>query len=388
MEFTRFSEAPDQFHKWTAVSTIAGALRKRVWFDMGYFKWTPNFFIFFVGPSGVATKSTSMNIGFDLLKEIPGINFGPSVASWQALVQAIGACNEEIITPTGEFVPMSAMNIALSELGTLIDPKNKDMVDVLVDLWDGKDDVWTKITKKDGEEFIVNPWVNMIGCTTPSWIAENVSDYFIGGGFSSRAVFIYAEQKRMRVAYPKELMKEYGDGLGKLKAELIKDLEAISESYGEYELSREAAEWGKAWYNGQDDSEEVMKNNKFIGHYSRRQAHSHKLAMVLAASRRNELVITKEDLIDATKELEVVEKDMQQVFGFMNREVEMVIAADVLDVVRKEKRIQKTALYRKFMRSISSGTFNKILDSLISSAVVKQVSINGLMLIEAIYDQK
>ena len=45
MHFTRTSEAPDAFHFWSGVGTIAGALRRRVWLDMRHFQWTPNFYI-------------------------------------------------------------------------------------------------------------------------------------------------------------------------------------------------------------------------------------------------------------------------------------------------------------------------------------------------------
>src|SRR5574343_321589 len=58
--FTADSESPDDFHFWTGVATIAGALRRRVWIDMRKFQWTPNFYIILVGPPGIATKSTSI----------------------------------------------------------------------------------------------------------------------------------------------------------------------------------------------------------------------------------------------------------------------------------------------------------------------------------------
>ena len=45
LEYTKYLEAPDSFHFWAGVSAIAGALRGKVFFDMGYFKWKPNFFI-------------------------------------------------------------------------------------------------------------------------------------------------------------------------------------------------------------------------------------------------------------------------------------------------------------------------------------------------------
>jgi len=75
-------------HFWTGVSTLAGALRRKVWVDMGYFKWFPNFYIILVAPPGIVSKSTTAGIGMSLLRQVPDIQFGPDVITWQALVQS------------------------------------------------------------------------------------------------------------------------------------------------------------------------------------------------------------------------------------------------------------------------------------------------------------
>ena len=61
--YSSASEAPDKFHFWTAVSTIAGALRRRVWIPQNYFDWTSNFYIILVAPPGIVSKSTTISIG-------------------------------------------------------------------------------------------------------------------------------------------------------------------------------------------------------------------------------------------------------------------------------------------------------------------------------------
>ena len=87
--YTSQSESPDLFHFWTAVSTIAGALRRQVWIDERFFHWTPNFYIIMVGPAGVVSKSTSARIGMKLLSQVEGITFGPKSMTWQGLTVAL-----------------------------------------------------------------------------------------------------------------------------------------------------------------------------------------------------------------------------------------------------------------------------------------------------------
>src|SRR3990167_1280617 len=95
-EWTKGSESPLQFHFWTGIATIAGALRGKVWRDEKTFRWSPNFYIVLVGPAGVAQKSTSMGLGMRLLEQVPGIHFGPSSATWQRLGQVMQESAEEI----------------------------------------------------------------------------------------------------------------------------------------------------------------------------------------------------------------------------------------------------------------------------------------------------
>lgn len=369
LKYTEHSEAPDKFHYWTAVSTLAGALRRRVWLNMGYFQWAPNFFIYFVAPPGIVNKSTTGGIGIDLLRELGYINFGPSAGTWERLIEKMTECGEEFALPDGSYMPMTAITLVISELGTFIDPKNRTQIDVLVDLWDGKQGVWTKSTKTSGDENIVNPWVNILGFTTPSWIAENLSDYFSGGGFMSRSIFVYAEKKRKLVAYPSTHLPE--DFLQR-RQNLIHDLDDIASLCGEFKMTPTAYDWGEDWYERHYSSKHThISSEKFAGYLARKQTHLHKVAMVVAASRSSDLQITEFDMIEAEKALYKIEVDMPKVFGHMNREKDTLLAAEVLAFIRKEKELPRQALYRNFMRTVGFDTFEKILRSLQQGGLIQ-----------------
>ena len=390
LEYTQHSEAPERFHFWTGVSAIAGALRRRVWIQMGYFQWTPNFFIFFVSPAGIVSKSTTAAIGMDLLGELPYIHFGPAAGTWQALVKKMSESGEEIPIPNSdEIMHMSAITIVASELGTFLDPRNREMIDVLVSLWDGKPGPWMKITKGDGEEIIKSPWINIIGCTTPAWVAENFTDYFYGGGLASRSIFVYAEKKRKLVAYPfRHLPSNFRDQ----QLALIHDLEIISNLVGAYTITEEALDWGEVWYeehNSKEPNKELL-GEKFSGYLARKQTHIHKLAMVLAAATKDELTITIKELELAHKYVTFLETDMPHVFGQMNRETEMIMAADVLQFLRNKngEDITQTRLYREFIKVMSYDTFERILRSLRNSGLIGQAQLGTSMVIKALKEDE
>jgi len=313
-DYAQHGEAPRRMYFWAGVSAVAGALRRKVWIDEAYFKWYCNMYIVFVAPPGIVSKSTTANVAMRLLKEVPGITFGPSVVTWQALVSAFTEVHE-LFPLDKEFIPMSALTIQSSEFGNLLQPDNKEMVDMLVHLWDGES--FEKKTKMAGDDMVVNPWINIIASTTPSWIAGNFPEYMIGGGFTSRCLFVFADKKEKLVAYPSQVVPEDH----RIKEQrLIADLTHIAQLAGQYKLSAGAREWGTWWYDYHYKNKPIdLDEGRFGGYLARKQTHIHKLAMVLAASQRDKLVIEADDLKLAAKMVTDLERDMPDVFGRIGR---------------------------------------------------------------------
>src|SRR6185312_5314669 len=310
------TEAPTLLHFWTGVSCIAGALRRKVWIDMKRFQWIANFYIIFVAPPGIISKSTTADIGMDLLKAVPGIKFGPDVVTWQALVGAFAA-NGESFEYEGEFVPMSALTLVASELGNLIDPQNRDMVNMYINLWDGRKSL-EKVTKTSGNDTIERPWINLLGCTTPHWIADNMPTATVGGGFTSRCVFVYADRKEKLVPY----VDEATNGADKEdRLALIQDLEHISTQLcGPYTLHPDARAWGHEWYRQMwSGDNQLFSDDRLDGYIARKQTHMHKLALIIAASLRDERIIMLEDIQLAERMLTSTEEGLPKVFSRIGR---------------------------------------------------------------------
>lgn len=354
MHYASFSEAPRHMHFWTAVSTIAGALRRRVWVDMAYFTWTPNFYIILVAPPGVVSKSTTAGIGMSLLRKVPDIKFGPDVVTWQALVTGFAESTMSF-EYQGEFHAMSALTIESSEFGNLLNPQDKEMVDLLVSLWDSKPGAFEKKTKGSGNDVVENPWINLIACTTPSWIAGNFPEYMIGGGFTSRCIFVYADKKAQLVAYPGDVVPS---DLKQQAQCLVEDLCQISMMAGEYKLTKEAYKWGRAWYETHNTAKHLhMDDERFGGYLARKQTHIHKLAMVLAAAESSNLSITPDHLALAAQMVTDLEPDMQFVFSKIGKSEEAVYAERLIWYVQK----RDGCLYQEAYRFVHSH-FPKIND--------------------------
>ena len=372
VQFASYGEAPIKMYFWVAVATIAGALRRRVWIDQKYFQWVPNCYIILVAPPGIISKSTTANIGMSMLKEVPGITMGPDVVTWQKLVEDMAKSKELIYWPEKEaYLPMSCLTIASSEFGTLLNPADREMVDVLVSLWDGQPGAFSKSTKTSGSDQIENPWINIIACTTPSWIAGNFPEYMIGGGFTSRCIWVYGDKKRQTIAYPADhVPAEFKSQ----RDDLLHDLEIISTLVGEYTLSPAATSFGEQWYDEHwKKPHDHLPPDQFGGYLARKQTHIHKLAMILTASQSDELIIEQPTLELAAGMVDVLEESMPKVFDRIGRTTQTKVLGDLVDIVITCGRLSRKELFRRLSRFVTWQEFSNVLQSALEGGFVRQI---------------
>lgn len=377
VEYAGYGEAPPKMYFWAGVSAIAGALRRKVWIDQRFFKWIPNFYIVFVAPPGIISKSTTMATAMDLLSEVPGVKFGPDISTSEALIVALEGARESF-EYRGEYHPMSPLTIASSELGSLLRMDDYSMIMLLIEMWDNKKKQ-DKQTKTSGNNFIEAPWVNLLACTTPSWISENFQESTVGGGLASRIIFIYADKKEKLVAYPS---KAVPPGHEQFRQRLIEDLRKISEITGEYVLTPDAIRWGELWYSklwGQRP--EHLGDERFGGYLARKQTHIHKLAIVLAAARSNRLEITAEDLATAEEMVSDLENNMPEVFRQIGRNQLSIEADRFLDYCKRRGRVSFREAYNYVHREFPSfQRFEDMLQGCLKSGKLKMEKLGDNMM--------
>lgn len=372
LDYTTNTEAPTVFNLWVGIWTIAGALRRKVWLDMGHFAWYPNFYLFLVAPPGIVSKSTTLSIGTGLLSQIKGVTFGPEAMTWQALTESLANARQDIpMGGTGletAYLPMSCLSIAAGELGTLISPNNREMMDALTSLWDGKEGVWEKWTKTSGKDEIINPWLNIASCTTPAWLAQNFPEEMVGGGFTSRCIFVYAEEKRQLLAYPGLYHSKENR---QLKKDLIADLRQIADLKGIYQLSPDALKFGTEWYESHyRNPPEGIDRDRFGGYIARKQTHIHKTAIVLAAAYKNSLVIDEQDLRQAAGLIDSIEAHMQKVFEAIGVEGAGRHLHLLLSILREEGKIPRDRLFHRVMRKLSIDEFDAAISAAAHAGVI------------------
>ena len=375
LQYTQFNESPEHFHFWTGVGTIAGALRGKVWVDELYYRWYPNFYIILVAPPGIAAKSTAISIGRSFLQQIGDVKFGPDAMTPAALITALDGSREYVQMPDGTLFPTSSLSFFSSELGSLINFRDRDMVIALTDLWDGKEGAWRKSTKTMGSEEIYHPWVNIVAGTTPAWLTSDLPREMIGGGFTSRCLFLFANQKRRIVPFPSRIARP--TWVSQLQSDLLHDLEQISLMRGPFTVTEEAYRVAEEWYK--ELVKKMTKPDEAQAMIVREQAQSMKLSMVISASKRQDMLIQPDDMQAAIALITALEKDAMSVFQLVRTTEPMEHVLRLAELVAQSPRgIQRAALYRRhFMRTHSFKEFIEAVDSALQAGLIEQVLVGG-----------
>lgn len=376
--YTDISEAPLVFDFWAGVAAIGGALRRQVCVDEIKFRIYPNFYIFFVAPPGVATKSTTAGVSMKLLRQVEGVTMGPSSMTWQGLTR--GLQNAQQLIPLSdpnttdplamEYFPQSAILCEVSELGTFLDMRNGELISVLIDLWDGKDVPWERWLSTKEDTKIENPLISILGSTTPSWMDDNFGENAVGGGFTSRVIFVYGEEKRRYIPYISDLVEPEQNAV--LEQSLVHDLREIAKLKGKFSITREARNFVGEWYEPHCRNQNPhISDPKFAGYRARKFTHLHKLAMVLSVSRGDSLIIDIDDMTKAFNFLTGLESSMLKVLGNIGKVISSKQMDVVLATLKVRGKVEKDALWRSSLNNMSIREFNEAIDGLIQAKLAK-----------------
>lgn len=303
LAYTYAQESPDEFHTWVAISCIAGALRRKVWFDMTYFNVYPNMYAVLVAPPGKCKKSTAMKIGRNILTQVPGLHFSPDSTSRERLIN-------DLVTSYVAGEGHSSMTVHSSEFESFLVTSGESMVGFLTDIFDCPPE-WQHRTKTSGTAKIRGPFVNMLACTTPDDLARKMSVNAVGIGLTSRVIFVYSHTPRKRPARPKLTPEQKA-----LEELLLDDLNSISQLSGEYQFdSEETGEYYDSWYEDRVSNPNPTDDPRLAGYYERKHVHWLKAAMCFAAAEGDDLILTRHHMDTAMAALEMVEPNMLNVFA-------------------------------------------------------------------------
>lgn len=361
LEYTFESEPPEIFHIWTGISTVASALQRKCVLNWGHLRFYPNLYIVLVAPSGKARKGTAMAYGKDLMSKM-GIKMAAESITREALVREIEQAYDTIIDDeTGAMTFHSSLTVCAPELVVFLGYNQQQLMMDLTDWFDcghGPEGKWTYRTKTQGTDELTGVWVNLIGATTPDLLRSSLSMDAVGGGLTSRIIFVYAADKRKSCPTPfiSPEMAHLGDSL-------YYDLERIHLMKGEFKYTQKFISLWTDWYTAQE-GREVFKESALQPYIERRPVHIMKLSMVLSACRNSEMVVTEADLQKAINLLEHTERFMPRVFSGIGKSPHAEVISKIMTDIGMAGRISKSELMAKFYNDADDRALNLMIETL------------------------
>lgn len=351
------SEPPTIFKKWAAVSIVASALQRKCVLNWGTLKFYPNMYIVLVAPSGKARKGVSMSEASEVLDTL-NIKITAEAITREALIKDLCNASDEDIDPhTGEMCFHSSLTIHSQELTVFIGYRNNELLMDLTDWYDCRTR-WTYRTKNMGTDEIVGVWVNLFGATTPDLLQTTLPADAIGGGLTSRMVFVYAPKKGKTAVFPFPTEDQLAT-----KEKVLHDIGRISMLRGEFRVTEDFPEAWAKWYMEQEDNP-PFQDNRFAGYFERRPTHIMKLSMIMCAARSDSMIINTTDLDRAIELLGETEVKMPQVMAGVGTGSHANVLNGVMARIGNAGQITFGDLVYEFRYDADRWLMNKIIETL------------------------
>jgi len=279
-------EAPKRFYYWSALSAVSAVLKDRVYFDMYAYRLYPNIYVLLYGPSGVR-KGPPIALAEHVVKLVDNTRVINGRSSIEAIIKQLGTFQTR---EKKEPLKDSCGFVVASELSSSI-ISNPSAMDIFTNLYDRiyNKGEW-KYNLKVGESHkLVRPTITWLSGTNEALFKEFVPDKNIHGGLIGR-MFVVSEYKPGVVnslMFKPNIMSD--------DAKLAEALMPLAKLTGEFTMTEELRHEVDSWYTNfvtkiaptlQDETGFVSRVEDFVI----------KNAMLIAAGRRCDLEIRKEDL--------------------------------------------------------------------------------------------
>ncbi len=364
------TEVPPRFAIWCGISALLGMLERRIWLEQGIYTIYPNFFIVLIAGSG-QKKSTAINLTDRLLRKAdPGPRIIAQMITPEGLISSLK--NERTDDKSELFKETSGGIIIADELVTLIDRRTieRGLGKVLTTLYDCKD-VFEYQTVSRGIERLHGSYLSLLGGTTVELIKDSIPLQSVGGGLTSRIVFVYDDSIPPPVPWV-----DYDAELVQIEEELVHYLQRLSTLSGPITVTPTARKFYEHDYREVYTSS--LRTNPYLrGYANRRHAHLFKLSMAVMVAENPDLIMTENHIQGAKIILEEAESHMEQVMEMIVSTEMGASTSHIYNYIKQQKTIMRSDLIRKYQHRFDAKEISNIIETLILSKRVRMESVKG-----------
>lgn len=359
------TEVPGVFALWAGISAISATLGRDCFVSQGHFVVYPNTYIVLVAGSAKCRKSTAINIASRFIESVsPKIKTLSQKMTPEALIGTLsgtlgGEEGSTIITAHAEGIAV------VDEMATMIDANafKSGMIPILTKLYDCEDFQYE--TRGRGLEEVSNPCLSILAGSTLHWIKEAIPQVAIGGGFTSRVVFVYRDTVEKYIPWPTK-----NDTNDKLKSDIIHDLNLVGKLRGPIAFTEEAKKFYSDEYVRFIKESRFYDNKNLAGYAGRRHVLVLKLSMICSAAENDSRLVEVGHVKIALGILEDAEKTMPDVLAQISSEPIGDVCEEVLTIIRTRKSVSRRDLLLAMRHKIIARDLDVIVDTLAEMGVV------------------
>lgn len=368
--YNQHSESPSLFTLWCGFAGVSAVLGRRVWLDMGRFTIFPNMYTVLVAGSGRCRKSTSINQIEELLRLLePPPNLIAQKITPEALIDAMRI--KEINDKSQLLREKSEGFVIVDELATFLNKHTYEagLGALLIPFYDCRPSFEYR-TKGGGSQKLTNVCLGMLGASTVDWLTNAIPENAVGGGLTSRIMFIYVQEPPPPVAWPQTDPR--------LKEQLVLSLQRLSTLEGPFNITRDAINTFTKLYENWYSRSPFYDNKNLAGYASRRHVHLLKLAMILSAAETGpKLLLTQKHLEGAELQLEMAEKNMPLVLDLVTSSESGSNTHSILELIRRQKKVPRQQLVTSFSNKLSVRELDMYIETLMQSGRIAHVIEGG-----------
>lgn len=365
------TDAPDRFIEWASFSVLGAVMKRKFCFKNGTYTIYPNQFVILIGPPGVG-KGTAVDCTWNsLIRSIPNQTLANVIndrVTTPKIIQRVADGWAQPPTIVGQQLVIGKKEHCCTIISTelaMLTGNNDQILEFLCEGWDRSE--YEYDTKNAGTSIIRDMGLSLIGCTVPDFIRgiEKSKSMSIKGGFTSRCLFVYEDSpSRFSIEYPP---LESDPQSVALLAKLRGDLEHIAKlPGGTYSYSPEARSAFHAYVKNvrstMGDEMEAVLNFK-----ARIYTHIIKLAMVLAASRHDQLLIEEADMLTAISYVHRVLYGLEHVFRGSGDSDLALAMGHVQSFIDRKGAASKKDILKNLYRHMDADTLDRVIYVLVET---------------------
>lgn len=365
---TKEVETPRSWIYWAGLSAIAAITRNKVWVDKQYYKLYPNIYVIFLGSSGIG-KGFPVNLAKDLVNGIGTTKTISGRSSIEGIIKKLALTS----TLPGSKGPITH-NCGFINAGEFSSSivRNPDALTILTDLYDGHyHKEWETTLKTSELPSLKNVNITLLGGINETHFNDLITEKEISGGFLARSLIIHEYKKSRKNA----LLRKIDNDLMFDVTSFIPYLKELDKLEGPFLLTPDAIDEFEEWYN--EFEPEKMEDK--TGTANRVHDTILKVAMNVSLSKRPELIIGKEDIIEAMNlclGAALVSKKLTIGTGVSTESGQIKIVMQEL-LAAPDYKMSRTKLLQKHYGDFNASQLDNIIDTFEQSKAITKRRENG-----------